>query len=55
MIIPANKHKLLIAGSVERDPTKKARAFVMDVIVIDGPACWKPFLNLYLAERCTGS
>ena len=51
MMMPANKHKLLIAGSVERDPTKKARAFVTDVIVIDGPACSRPVLNLYFAER----
>jgi len=38
MIIPANKHKLLIAGRVDSEPTKKASAFVTDVIVIEGPA-----------------
>ena len=38
MHIPAKMHKPLRAGKVERDPTKKARASVMVVIVIDGPA-----------------
>jgi len=54
MMIPANKHRLRIAGSVERAPTKNARAFVTDVIVIEGPACLKPYLNLSLALRCVG-
>ena len=47
-------HKLFKAGRVERDPTIKARAFVTEVIVMDGPACLIPSMNLSLTERCCG-
>ena len=42
IMIDAQMHKLFRAGRVEREPTIKARAFVTDVIVIDGPACLIP-------------
>ena len=48
----ANRHKLLRAGSVESEPTKKASALVTEVIVIDGPAWISPILNLSFADRC---
>lgn len=38
MMMPANMQRALIAGSVESAPTKKASAFVTDVMVMDGPA-----------------
>ena len=50
----AQIHKLFRAGSVDRDPTMKARAFVTEVIVIEGPACLIPSMNLSLTERCCG-
>ena len=52
MMMPAKIHKLLIAGSVERAPTKNANAFVTEVMVTEGPACARPVLNLCFAERC---
>ena len=47
-------HKLFRAGRVDRDPTIKAKAFVTDVIVMEGPACLIPSMNLALTERCRG-
>ena len=46
--------KLLSAGIVDIDPKKKASPSVTDVIVIDGPACVRPILNLSDAVRCIG-
>ena len=43
--MPAKMQKLLSAGSVEREPRKKARPSVTDVIVIEGPACVRPILK----------
>ena len=54
MIIAENKHKLLSTGSVESEPTKKASAFVTEVIVIDGPAWIIPSRNLSSADKCCG-
>ena len=46
--------KLLRAGIVDIDPKKNARPSVTDVMVIDGPACVRPILNLSDAVRCIG-
>ena len=51
MTNPAKMHRPRRAGSDESDPTKKASAFVTEVIVIDGPACVKPSLNLSFADK----
>ena len=34
-----------------KPPKKKAKAFVNEVIVIEGPACDKPTVNLFSAVR----
>lgn len=44
--IPAKMQKLYSAGKEESDPRKKATASVIEVTVIDGPACLNPILNL---------
>ena len=44
--IPAKIQKLYSAGKEESDPRKKATASVIEVTVIDGPACLNPILNL---------
>ena len=49
--MPAKMQKLLNAGKVVKEPRKKESAPVTDVIVIDGPACASPILNLLLADR----
>ena len=49
---PEKMQKLLSAGSVVNEPRKKAIASVIDVIVIDGPACVNPILNLLSADKC---
>ena len=47
MQTPAKKQKLFKAGNdVVKAPKKNASASVTDVIVIEGPACIRPFLNL---------
>ena len=52
---PAKKHIDLRACSREIEPMKKAIALVADVMVIDGPACVSPILNLLSASRCNGA
>ena len=52
--IPAKMQKLLSAGKEESDPRKNAIASVIEVTVIDGPACLKPILNLSLGFRLVG-
>ena len=42
-------HRLLKAGSVDNEPTPNARAFVTEVIVIEGPAWVKPYLKRLIA------
>ena len=37
-----------------REPRKNANAPVIDVIVIEGPACVSPYLNLSLADKFCG-
>ena len=54
MTIAENRHKLFIAGSVESAPTKKASAFVTEVIVIEGPAWMIPYRNLSFGDKCCG-
>ena len=49
---PEKMQKLLIAGSDVIEPRKKAVASVIDVIVIEGPACIKPILNLSFTDKC---
>ena len=39
---------------IEIAPEKKARALVSDVIVIDGPACFKASFSLLSAGKCKG-
>ena len=51
---PQKKQKLPSAGELEIDPMKKDRPSVIEVIVIDGPACVSPTLNRSLAERWSG-
>ena len=41
-------HRLLRAGSDDNEPILNARAFVTDVIVIEGPAWVKPSLNRWI-------
>ena len=52
---PENTQKLSKPGRFEMAPRKKAKASVTDVIVIEGPACFNPILNLSLAERWIGA
>ena len=52
--IPAKRQKLLRAGSVVKEPRKKAIASVIDVMVMEGPACVSPILNLSSANKCCG-
>ena len=52
--IPQYRQKLLRAGTVDIEPRKKASPSVIEVIVMDGPACVRPILNLSLAVRCIG-
>ena len=49
--IPAKIQKLYSAGKEESDPRKKATASVIEVTVIDGPACDIPSLNLSFALK----
>ena len=42
----ANWQKLLKASKLVVDPKKKARAFVKEVIVIEGPACFIAYTSL---------
>ena len=51
---PENIQKLLRAGSDVNDPRKNASPSVNDVIVIDGPACIRPFLKRSFGSRCRG-
>ena len=48
---PQKKQKLLKAGEFANEPIKKDRPSVTEVIVIEGPACVSPTLNLSLALR----
>ena len=48
---PQKKQKLLSAGASAKDPIKKDRPSVTEVIVIEGPACVSPILNRSLALR----
>ena len=48
---PQKKQKLPKAGELANEPMKKERPSVTEVIVIDGPACVSPALNLSLALR----
>ena len=52
---PAKMQKLSRPGKFVKAPRKKASASVTDVIVMEGPACFKPILNLSSAERCSGA
>ena len=42
-----NMQKLRSASIDETDPARKAKAFVIDVIVIEGPACFRAVLMRY--------
>ena len=46
--------KLLSAGSVVKEPKKNASPSVIEVIVMLGPACTNPILNLSFGDRCYG-
>ena len=48
---PQKKQKLPRAGEFDIDPIKKDMPSVIDVIVIDGPACVRPILNLSFADK----
>ena len=48
---PQKKQKLLNAAASEIDPIKNDIPSVTEVIVIDGPACMSPNLNLSLADK----
>ena len=48
---PQKKQKLLSAGEFAKDPMKKDRPSVTDVIVIEGPACVSPNRNLSFADK----
>lgn len=50
----AKKQKLLRASRDVKPPKKKARAFVKEVIVIEGPAWERPTTNLLSAGRWSG-
>ena len=43
---PQKKQKLLRAGELAIEPMKNERPSVTEVIVIEGPACVSPSLNL---------
>ena len=47
--------KLSRPGKFVKAPRKKASASVTDVIVMEGPACFKPILNLSSADRWSGA
>ena len=51
---PQKKQKLPRAGEFARDPIKKERPSVTEVIVIDGPACVNPITNRSFALRWSG-
>ena len=51
---PQKKQKLLKAAASDIDPMKNERPSVTDVMVIEGPACIRPILNLSLAVRWSG-
>lgn len=46
IVMPANTQKALMARMLDIDPMKKAKQSVIDVIVMDGPACIMPRLIL---------
>ena len=48
---PQKKQKLLRAGELANDPMKNDIPSVTEVMVIEGPACVSPILNLSLALR----
>lgn len=52
--IPANKQKLFKAGREVKEPQKKAKQSVKEVMVMDAPADAKPFFILSLIESVTG-
>ena len=52
--IAQKKLKLAKAGMTEIVPEKKARAFVSEVIVMDGPACLKACLSLCSGVKWRG-
>ena len=52
--IPAKMQKLLSPGKELSEPPKKAIASVIEVIVIEGPACLRPIMNLSFADKCFG-
>ena len=51
---PQKKQKLPKAGEFAREPMKKERPSVTEVIVIEGPACVSPSRNLSLALKWSG-
>ena len=53
-LIPAKMQKLFRAGREDRDPRKNAIASVIDVTVIEGPACLKPALKRSLGFKLVG-
>ena len=52
---PAKMQKLSRPGKFVKAPRKKASASVIDVIVMEGPACFNPILNLSSTERWSGA
>ena len=48
---PQKKQKLLKAGELANEPIKNDIPSVTEVMVIEGPACVSPILNLSLALR----
>ena len=50
IISDAWTQKLYIPLRIELEPAKKAKAFVKEVIVIDGPECLRAFLILQLGD-----
>ena len=48
---PQKKQKLPRAGDFAIDPMKNESPSVTEVIVIEGPACVKPSLNLFSGLR----
>ena len=51
---PQKKQKLPKAGEFAREPIKKERPSVTEVIVIEGPACVSPSRNLSFALKWSG-
>ena len=51
---PIVRQNDLTASIVVFDPMKKAQQSVSEVIVIDGPACYRPLLNLSEAGKSKG-